>query len=823
MSETDDEPITGVSLASPSDSARNELAKLPLVSLVVINWNYGDYVGETIDSLRAQDYPELEILVVDNGSTDHSRDVIDAHIEGDSRFRTSYLPSNVGQLGAFFQVLPSLGGQFVSTVDADDVMRPNFVSSHVQVHLALPHNVGLTSSNLVEIDGKGRALTSHYEAINTVVRPYAMGLRRIESVVRLPTISDPEYHSLSRSVFLYQPGGGWLWSPGSSNMYRRAVVELVRHRTPNGVWMRAADSFLNPLCHSLGGSALIDQTLSGYRVHGANYFSERESLMGMLHGRVDAIGEFEELDGEVLDIFLGKAAMLRPILAGRFWSVFDHLTSNLRGPTGHLRSSPAVLAPLRNHYPTLTKLFGEKEVREQLGARIVPEDFEGVFQHGLGAVPPSVLDMVHGMELVRNAIERNMEDFLRLANTAVNAIAQEGTSGPDRSHSSDLQPALPDPSHRHTTPAPVTTPSDTAPLSPVAQRSAIPFGTISVDPPIILSGISFDEFCGIADAFGEKYGNLPAGFLIYPTWTIAGEARASQVVAAAQAHLEKYPSHHLIYLCSAAEESDRLAAGGLECQLLNTNCLISEHIFRPLADSPMDFDAIYNARFDARKRHYLASQIDRVAYISYEVEMAGQTRSEQRELLLEHTLRHPAHVLINPTDNGSPISLTQEEVNAALNRAAVGLCLSGVEGANLASMEYLLSGLPVVSTPSIGGRDVYFDHEYCTICDPEPGAVRHAVESFLSRRIPREYIRERTLAKIEEPRQQFLSLVNDLSERLGGQRLYGDGSWPFPTLGAMVRWGEQSSHLDDFEQLRQATSGGANDRTHEASTREANT
>ena len=39
------------------------VAKLPLVSLVLINWNYAEYVGDAIESLKAQDYPELEIVV----------------------------------------------------------------------------------------------------------------------------------------------------------------------------------------------------------------------------------------------------------------------------------------------------------------------------------------------------------------------------------------------------------------------------------------------------------------------------------------------------------------------------------------------------------------------------------------------------------------------------------------------------------------------------------------------------------------------------------------------------------------------------------------
>ena len=49
-----------------------ELFKPPLMSFVLINWNYGRYVGAAIDFIKAQNYPCVEYLVVDNGSTDES-------------------------------------------------------------------------------------------------------------------------------------------------------------------------------------------------------------------------------------------------------------------------------------------------------------------------------------------------------------------------------------------------------------------------------------------------------------------------------------------------------------------------------------------------------------------------------------------------------------------------------------------------------------------------------------------------------------------------------------------------------------------------------
>jgi uncharacterized protein (TIGR01627 family) len=272
------------------------------------------------------------------------------------------------------------------------------------------------------------------------------------------------------------------------------------------------------------------------------------------------------------------------------------------------------------------------------------------------------------------------------------------------------------------------------------------------------------------------------------------------VIAAARAHLARYPDHRLVYACNTAEERDRLAQGGVAAILLNKNCIVPEQVFRPLDGVEVEFDAIYNARFDPNKRHELAGDVELLAYLSYD-DPAGtdETRQQQRQLIAALATRHPQHVLINPTDDGLPVRLPANQVNLALNRAAVGLCLSAIEGANYASVEYLLAGLPIVSTPSTGGRDVYFDPEFCTVCDPEPAAVRQAVERLRSRHIPRQYIRERTLATLEPHRRRFLSLIDDLTADLGGRRRYDDGRWPFSSLTELVSWDEHGAHLARFE------------------------
>jgi uncharacterized protein (TIGR01627 family) len=313
--------------------------------------------------------------------------------------------------------------------------------------------------------------------------------------------------------------------------------------------------------------------------------------------------------------------------------------------------------------------------------------------------------------------------------------------------------------------------------------------------------MAFSSMLGIAPAFGRAYGRRPAAFLIYPCWSVESPHRAAEVIGAARAHQAEHPEHQLLFICNTGAERDVLARSGLDAHLLNKNLMVSDAVFRPLPDAQVEFDAVYNARFDPRKRHELAAAIERVAYLGYLDPWMGSTQ-EQSELAAGLLRRNPGHALLNPIEQARPVALPPEGVNAALNRAAVGLCLSSVEGSSYASIEYMLAGLPVVSTPSVGGREIYFDHEFCTICDPEPAAVRHAVEALKSRKIPRDYVRARTLAKIAPARRRFLSLIDDLGERLGGQRQHDGRVWPFGAVSPLVTWRSQAEHLQTFAEGR---------------------
>ena len=90
------------------------------VSVIVNNYNYGRFLGDAIDSALAQTYTPLEVLVVDDGSTDESREVIASY--GDRIIPV--LKENGGQASAFNAGYATSQGDAVIFVDADDALLP---------------------------------------------------------------------------------------------------------------------------------------------------------------------------------------------------------------------------------------------------------------------------------------------------------------------------------------------------------------------------------------------------------------------------------------------------------------------------------------------------------------------------------------------------------------------------------------------------------------------------------------------------------------------------------------------------------------------------
>ena len=112
---------------------------LPLVSVIMPAYNVEAFIGEAIESLLAQTYPRWEVIVVDDGSTDGTRAVIERYQARDARIKPIY-SKHFGRGRARNLAVDACTGCYVAMLDADDVTLPHrferqvaFLESHPDV------------------------------------------------------------------------------------------------------------------------------------------------------------------------------------------------------------------------------------------------------------------------------------------------------------------------------------------------------------------------------------------------------------------------------------------------------------------------------------------------------------------------------------------------------------------------------------------------------------------------------------------------------------------------------------------------------------------
>ncbi len=219
----------------------------PLISIVVDNFNYGRFLRAAIDSALEQSYAHVEVVAVDDGSTDNSREVISSY--GD-KISAIFKP-NGGHASAFNAGFRASHGSIVMFLDADDVLLPNTVEEVVR---AWRPGVAKVQFVLAHIDAQGRALGG------TV--PY--------SPAQMPD------GDIRASIL---DAGGYIGVPTSGNAFARTVLDRLLP-LPESQWRQAADTSLEIIAPFLGEVVSLRKTLGCYRIHECNH--------GMLGEKLDS-------------------------------------------------------------------------------------------------------------------------------------------------------------------------------------------------------------------------------------------------------------------------------------------------------------------------------------------------------------------------------------------------------------------------------------------------------------------------------------------------------------------------------------------------------
>jgi glycosyltransferase involved in cell wall biosynthesis len=343
---------------------------LPLVSVIISNYNYGRFLADAVRSVQEQGYGPVECIVVDDASTDDSAAVL-AQIERDwPAVKIVRHHENAGQGVASRTGLEASRGPYVVFMDSDDVLAADFVATHVYVHLSARVHPGLTSSDIYQVvDGQvvscaGQALNDQLLAQgNGGVRPFRPMLRAPEG----PWTSEaPDAAVLESAVHVPAGHLHWCWSPTTANMFRRDAVALFAKTDEFAAMRIGLDVFL---CTAVGhrcGSVLIDRPLSMYRIHGANLGSYRAQLTN-----VRAVYRQTEMSAAafaaIVEIYTRHAgAMLQ-----EFWTPESYMAyvNGLEASLAGVGQMEIVAAAMERHRGSLTAALGNDAFSDWMARR----------------------------------------------------------------------------------------------------------------------------------------------------------------------------------------------------------------------------------------------------------------------------------------------------------------------------------------------------------------------------------------------------------------------------------------------------------------------
>jgi glycosyltransferase involved in cell wall biosynthesis len=209
------------------------------ISIVITNYNFGRYVGDAIQSALEVRWPDKEIIVCDDGSTDNSRDVIESF---DDRVKKLY-KANGGQPSAANAAFPLTTGEIIFFLDSDDMLLPEAAEIVVKVWDA---NTTKAQFPSIVVDHAGTDTGKLWPNFRYGYRPELTKAELIRTA-RYPTSST------------------------SGNAFSRRFLEKL---FPLPEDLEGFDGFLCMTAPFYGDIKTITEPLGKFRIHGANSWSQ---------------------------------------------------------------------------------------------------------------------------------------------------------------------------------------------------------------------------------------------------------------------------------------------------------------------------------------------------------------------------------------------------------------------------------------------------------------------------------------------------------------------------------------------------------------------
>lgn len=130
--------------------------KPPLISIVMSNWNGEIYLRSSIESMLRQTFRDFEYIILDDGSTDNSRNIITQYAKTDSRITPIFFETNRGLTHALNHGIGLARGKYIVRMDSDDISLPDRLEKQIEYMEKPEHaHVGVCGSFCEVIDKQG--------------------------------------------------------------------------------------------------------------------------------------------------------------------------------------------------------------------------------------------------------------------------------------------------------------------------------------------------------------------------------------------------------------------------------------------------------------------------------------------------------------------------------------------------------------------------------------------------------------------------------------------------------------------------------------------
>lgn len=233
----------------------------PLASILICNYNYGQFIKRAIDSALKQTYRNVEVIVVDDGSTDNSRQIISEY--GDKII--SIFKENGGQASGFNEGFKRSQGDIIFFLDSDDWFAPNKLERVVEI-FGRNSEIGWCFNSQLEVD----VLTD--QVIKRIPAPESkepVDLR--EAIVRLG--KKPSFAPAT-----------------SSTSFKRSVLNSILPM-PVGKSVELSDNYIKFAAVSLSKGFFLNEDLTFMGIHGNNIYT-RSDTKDLIHAKVDILTAF---------------------------------------------------------------------------------------------------------------------------------------------------------------------------------------------------------------------------------------------------------------------------------------------------------------------------------------------------------------------------------------------------------------------------------------------------------------------------------------------------------------------------------------------------